>query len=133
MAMMTIAGLAQAGEVGVETIRYYQRRGLLTQPDRPAGRASAGRVRRYGDEDVRRLRFIRAAQAAGFSLGEIAELVDLNASSDRERARELARARLRELDRRIADLQAAKAWLGELERECAKGTAGPCPIIEAFT
>lgn len=90
-------------------------------------------MRRYAEEDVRRLRFIRAAQAAGFLLGEIAELIKLNASSDRERARELARARLCELERRISDLQAAKAWLGELERECAKKIAGPCPIIEAFT
>jgi MerR family transcriptional regulator, mercuric resistance operon regulatory protein len=69
MAGMTIGALASAGGVGVETVRYYQRRGLLAERER---RASPGAgVRRYGDADVRRLRFIRAAQAAGFTLEEI--------------------------------------------------------------
>ena len=130
MAGLTISGLAQSGDVGVETVRYYQRRGLLAEPPKPA--AAGGGVRRYGDEDVRRLRFIRAAQAAGFSLEEIAELLELDASSDRARARALARARLQEIDRRIADLQTARSWLSDLERECAKGKTGPCPIIQAF-
>ena len=134
MAGLTISGLAQAGDVGVETVRYYQRRGLLAEPPKPAaaGGGGGGGVRRYGGEDVRRLRFIRAAQAAGFSLEEIAELLELDASSDRARARALARARLQEIDRRIADLQTARSWLSDLERECAKGKTGPCPIIQAF-
>ena len=132
MAGLTISGLAKAGDVGVETVRYYQRRGLLAEPRKPAAAGGGGGVRRYGDEDVRRLRFIRAAQAAGFSLEEIAELLELDASSDRTRARALARARLQEIDRRIADLQTARSWLSDLERECAKGKKGPCPIIQAF-
>jgi MerR family transcriptional regulator, mercuric resistance operon regulatory protein len=128
----TIAGLARAGDVGVETIRYYQRRGLLAEPKRPPGPGSGGGVRRYGDEDVRRLRFIRAAQAGGFSLDEIAALLALDATEDRPRARQLARARLDALDRRIAALQATRAWLSDLERECARDGAGPCPILQAF-
>lgn len=63
---MTIAGLARAGGVGVETVRYYQRRGLLKTPERPDSAGHGGSVRHYGDQDVRRLRFIRSAQAAGF-------------------------------------------------------------------
>ena len=77
----TIGGLAKAAGVGVETVRYYQRRGLLPEPPRPHGE-----VRRYGDDDVRRLRFIRSAQAAGFTLAEIGELIALDASDDRPRS-----------------------------------------------
>lgn len=124
---MTIAGLAREGGVGVETIRYYQRRGLLSEPERPANG-----VRRYDGEDVRRLRFIRAAQGAGFSLEQIGELLALDAAQDRARARALAEERIAELDRRIADLQAARNWLSELERDCASGNPGPCPILKAF-
>ena len=69
--MTTIAGLAREGGVGVETVRYYQRRGLLDLPDRSNGAGANGGVRRYGPADARRLRFIRAAQAAGFTLEQI--------------------------------------------------------------
>ena len=65
---VTISGLAKAGGVGVETVRYYQRRGLLETPGRPQGGGLRGGVRAYGPEDVRRLKFIRSAQAAGFTL-----------------------------------------------------------------
>ena len=78
--------------MGVETIRFYQRRGLLDMPGRADG------IRRYGSDDVRRLRFIRQAQAAGFTLEEIKELLDLDASEDRSRARALADARVKALD-----------------------------------
>ncbi|HZG44904.1 MAG TPA: MerR family transcriptional regulator, partial [Allosphingosinicella sp.] len=67
MAALTIGKFAEAGGVGVETVRYYQRRGLLHTPERPVG-AGLGSVRRYSEEEVRRLKFIRAAQAAGFTL-----------------------------------------------------------------
>ncbi|MGJ3648935.1 MerR family transcriptional regulator [Sphingomonas sp. GlSt437] len=132
MATITIAGLARAGGVGVETVRYYQRRGLLNEPERPKGATIAGGARRYGDDDIRRLRFIRAAQSAGFSLDDIRELLDLDAISDRDRARAITRARLEELDRRIAELKKARGWLLELERDCANGEPGPCPILRAF-
>ncbi|MCC2981274.1 MULTISPECIES: MerR family transcriptional regulator [unclassified Sphingomonas] len=127
MTALTIAGLAQAGGVGVETVRYYHRRGLLAQPDRPARG-----VRRYDVDDVRRLQFIRAAQSAGFSLEQIGELLELDSSHDRERARALARARIEELEQRISSLQAARDWLSDLERDCADNATGPCPILKAF-
>ena len=123
---MTIARLGAAAGVGVETVRYYQRRGLLEVP------ASAGAVRRYGPEDVRRLRFIRRAQAAGFTLEEIGELLALDRTDDRARVRELAGARLEALDARIAELEASRAALERLRATCAAGSKGPCPILEAF-
>ena len=132
MKMMTIAGLAKEGGVGVETIRYYQRRGLLATPERPARQGAGGNVRRYGDADLRRLRFIRSAQSAGFTLDEISELLDLDATDDRARARELANLRIAALDARIAELQSARASLARLAAHCAHGGEGPCPIIAAF-
>ncbi len=101
MPAMTIAGLAREGGVGVETVRFYQRRGLLDTPDRPTGTGMGGGVRRYDAEDVRRLRFVRSAQAAGFTLEEIAELLQLDAADDRARAREMAAVRIAELDRKM--------------------------------
>ena len=132
MAEMTIAGLARAGGVGVETVRYYQRRGLLQTPKRPGDLGHGGGVRRYNDEDARRLRFIRSAQAAGFTLEEIAELIALDATDDRQRARELANERIKALDGRIAEMKAARDALSRLARECGSGSSGPCPIITAF-
>ena len=132
MAEMTIARLAQAGGVGVETVRYYQRRGLLAEPPRPQGPGSGGGVRRYGAQDVRRLRFVRSAQAAGFTLEQIGELLALDAGEDRERALALAQERLVELDARIAELEAARGALRRLAGACAGGGRGPCPILEAF-
>lgn len=125
---MTIGALARDGGVGIETIRYYQRRGLLAEPARPA----PGGARRYAAADLGRLRFIRAAQAAGFTLEQIGELLRLDASDDRPRVRALAREQLAVLDRRIAELTRARAWLSGLERECAAGEDGPCPILGAF-
>lgn len=78
MTGMTIAALAREGGVGVETVRYYQRRGLLDEPDRPTGAGAGGGIRRYGTDDARRLRFIRSAQAAGFTLEQIGELLALD-------------------------------------------------------
>lgn len=132
MEATTIAGLARQGGVGVETVRFYQRRGLLQTPQRPEGSGLGGGVRRYGPEDVRRLRFIRAAQAAGFTLDEIAELLELDAGEDRARARALAETRIAALDARIAELQAARACLDRLARDCGAAGPGPCPIIAAF-
>ena len=123
---MTIAKLGAAAGVGVETVRYYQRRGLLSVP------ARAGAVRRYGPEDVRRLRFVRRAQAAGFSLDEIGELIALGSQDDRARVREMAADRLTALDARIAELERARAALERLRSACASGSKGPCPILEAF-
>ena len=123
----TIGGLAKSAGVGVETVRYYQRRGLLPEPARPPGE-----VRRYGDADVRRLKFIRSAQAAGFTLSEIKELIDLDASDDRARARELAKSRVAAIDDKIAELKEARDALAGLATAFANKRGGPCPILKAF-
>src|SRR5690348_13092510 len=123
---MTIGILARQGGVGVETIRYYQRRGLLQAPRRAHG------FRRYDDQDLRRLRFIRSAQAAGFTLEEVSELLALDATHDRARARQLAKARIAALDEKIAELEAARDALKRLARDCGASSRGPCPIITAF-
>lgn len=123
---MTIGKLAAAGGVGVETIRFYQRRGLLDEPTRNGG------IRRYGSDDLKRLRFIRQAQTAGFTLEQIRELLRLDASDDRQRARELARGRIEALDAKIAELKSARDALKKLAQECASGGSGPCPILSAF-
>ena len=123
---LTIGGLARQGGVGVETIRYYQRRGLLSTPRRGDG------VRRYGADALKRLRFIRTAQAAGFTLEEVGELLALDATHDRARARALAKARIAALDAKIAELEAARNALRYLARECGSNARGPCPILAAF-
>jgi MerR family mercuric resistance operon transcriptional regulator len=123
---LTIGQFAAAGDVGVETIRFYQRKGLLTQPTRESG------IRRYGSDDVRRLRFIRQAQAAGFTLNEIRELIALDAGNDRKRVRALARERIRALDGQMSRLKRARDALLRLERECSQGVSGPCPILASF-
>lgn len=126
---LTIKRFAEAGGVGVETVRFYQRRGLLAVPERAGG---DGAIRRYGQDDVRRLRFIRSAQAAGFTLEAIAELLSLDAGQDRSRAQQLAQERLVALDAKIEELNRARKALRRLAADCAGSSAGPCPILEAF-
>jgi MerR family transcriptional regulator, mercuric resistance operon regulatory protein len=128
---MTIGSLARSAGVGVETVRYYQRRGLLAEPERPSGGA-AGSVRRYDVDDLRRLRFIRSAQEGGFTLEEISELLELDATNDRARARAIAQSRITKLDRRIAALEMARSRLQKLANACGSNLAGPCPILESF-
>jgi MerR family mercuric resistance operon transcriptional regulator len=123
---LTIGKLAVAAEVGVETVRFYQRNGLMSVP------ARAGGIRRYGQHDVRRLRFIKQAQSAGFTLAEIKELLTLDAGEDRARARALAKSRIDALTLKIAELERARDSLKRLARECADGSTGPCPILAAF-
>lgn len=123
---LTIGKLAAAADVGVETVRFYQRRGLLSTPKRIDG------FRHYGESDVNRLRFIRLAQAAGFTLEEIRQLLALDSGEDRAAAREMASKRLAELDARMEALQHARASLQKLVSECAIGKTGPCPILKSF-
>lgn len=132
MTSLSISMLAQQGGVGVETIRYYQRRGLLHAPPRPAGGESRSGMRRYDDADLRRLRFVRAAQAAGFTLDEIGELLALDATRDRSRVHELATQRVAALDGKINDLQRARSALSRLAQRCGASAVGPCPILDAF-
>jgi MerR family mercuric resistance operon transcriptional regulator len=129
---LTIGKLAAAGDVGVETVRYYQRRGLIGTPARSGGDGWGGGIRRYGDNDLRRLKFIRSAQASGFTLDEISELLALEASDDRVRVRTLARQRIDALDAKIAQMTETRAALARLADQCAASDKGPCPILAAF-
>lgn len=124
--MSTIGGFARQGGVSVETVRFYQRRGLLPVPP------SASGARRYGPIHLERLRFIRAAQGAGFTLEEIRVLMSLDQRADRARIRRLAEARIESLDHKIAELQGSRAALAELSRQCSATRSGPCPILAAF-
>lgn len=126
MANMTIGQLANAGKVGVETIRFYQRRGLLMTPPK------TGAVRRYGDSDLDRLRFIRSAQKAGFTLNQIEELVVLDPMSDRKEVLQLARERLAEIEIRLRELKSVRDALRDLARDCESGAGETCPILKAF-
>jgi MerR family mercuric resistance operon transcriptional regulator len=124
---LTIGGLARAGGVGIETIRYYQRRGLMPEPAR-----DGNAVRRYDGAYLQKLRFIRSAQIAGFTLKEIRELLALDATRDRARARKMAQTRIAALNTQIADLTAARDALRTLAKACGARKKGPCPIIGAF-
>ena len=123
---MKIGEFARAGGVNVETIRYYQRRGLLAQPARHEG------PRRYTRSDLGRLQSIRSAQTAGFTLDEIASLLALD-TLDRTAAQNLARVRIAALDGKIATLQTMRGALLKLADNCAAERSGPCPIIDAFS
>lgn len=122
----TIGKFAKLGGVGVETIRYYQRMGLLEVPKRQDG------PRLYNDTHLRQLHFIRKAQAAGFSLQEIRTLIRLDESDDRAEAQAMAAERIKKLDRKIEELQEARNSLQRLTIECAKSNEGPCPILHSF-
>ena len=122
---LRIGTLARAAGVGIETIRYYQRRRLLGTPAR-----AFGGQRSYPPEFVDRVRFIKRAQALGFSLDDVAALLQLNDGTGHVRARQLASARLAEIESRVADLAAMRDVLAKLIRHC-EHTEGrvPCPII----
>ncbi|MFY9178836.1 MAG: MerR family DNA-binding protein [Venatoribacter sp.] len=124
--MFSIGKFAEAGGVGVETVRFYQRKELLNVPQ------PKGSVRYYNDEDLRRLKFIKKAQSAGFTLDEIKELLHLDAGHDHARANAMAQARIKELDIKIAELQQARDALASLSNQCCHTKTGPCPILEAF-
>ena len=126
---LSIGHLAGEAGVNVETIRYYQRRGLLLAPAKP----ESGH-RRYAPELVKRVRFIKRAQALGFTLDEIAGLLRLDEAHACLETRELA-ARKRELiETKLADLTAMRKALSKLMQQCdAIGSAGVCPIIHALT
>ena len=97
---LTIGVLAEAAGVNVETIRFYQRKGLMQEPDRPLGG-----IRRYGEADMARVRFIKSAQRLGFSLDEIADLLKLEDGSHCNEAREQAERKLIDVRARLSDLQ----------------------------
>jgi MerR family transcriptional regulator, mercuric resistance operon regulatory protein len=122
----TIGTLAAAAGVHVETVRYYQRRGLLDEPRRPRGG-----VRRYTDADVDRLRFIKRAQAVGFTLAEIQSLLALRERKSCRATRDLAAAKLRVVDARIRELRHLRAELAQWIADCDANTEdATCPVIE---
>ena len=129
MSDMTIAKLARAADVGIETVRYYQRRGLMPVP-RAAGKSA---YRHYDVEHLQQLLCIRKAQSAGFTLEEIKELLVLDRSRDRARIRVLAGQRLEALARQAEELETSRKALRRLLDVCQSSNRGPCPIIEAFS
>jgi Hg(II)-responsive transcriptional regulator len=127
--MMWISEAADQAGVNVQTLRYYERRGLLPKPPR---RTSG--YRDYRDDSVRTVRFIKRAQELGFSLDEVEELLALRRQSprNRQRLRSVAERRIQQIDRKIAELERMRAALRTLVHTCQAGTTLACPIIEAL-
>lgn len=124
-----IGRLAEATGVHLETIRYYQRLGLIPTP-----RHERGSVRRYGEDAVSRLRFVKRAQSLGFSLEEIKLLLGLSVGEHCGETRKFAEQKRRTVERKIADLRKIRIALDELIRACGKGSVGRgCPIIESLS
>jgi len=128
MSEMTIGGLAKSAGVNVETIRYYQRLRLLEEPARPPGG-----VRRYGEDAVSRVKFIKRAQDLGFSLAEIRRLLSLGEPQTCGEARSLAAEKLALVEARLADLESLRGTLKALIGRCDRGRGKvACPIIESL-
>ena len=126
---MRIGATAEQAGVNVQTLRYYERRGLLPRPPR---RESG--YREFPDDAVRVVRFIKRAQDLGFSLDEVEELLKLRNEKrrDRTRIRAVAERRVRQIDQKMNELQAMKNALGRLLHCCRDGSTLECPIIEAL-
>lgn len=125
---LAIGALAEAAGVNVETIRFYQRKGLMREPDRPVGG-----IRRYGEPDLARVRFIKSAQRLGFSLDEIADLLKLEDGSHCTQARKQAERKLADVRARLDDLRRIENVLQDLvERCCAARGQVRCPLIAAL-
>lgn len=125
---LTIGTLAKLAGVSVETLRFYQRRGLLGEPDKPYGS-----IRRYGQADIARVRFVKAAQRLGFSLDEVAGLLTLDDGAHCDDARQLAELKLADVRGRLADLRRIEKVLASLVRDCcaSQGTVS-CPLISSL-
>jgi Hg(II)-responsive transcriptional regulator len=128
MDTLTIGKLATAAEVGIDTVRFYERAGLMKKP-----RRTAAGYRLYAESDAARLRFIRRAKTLGFSLDEIAELLRLNDGGGRRSAvRSLAELRLGEIEQKLKELGLIRDRLRRLVHQChGDGPLTGCPIIEA--
>ncbi len=125
-ASYTIGALARAAGVHVETVRYYQRVGLIAEPPRPPGG-----VRHYAPEIAERIRFIKRAQRLGFTLHEIAELLDLGDGRCAD-VRHRAEARRDQITAQIGDLQAMRDALEGLIGACRTGRRRHCPIVQSL-
>jgi len=128
LSSLTIGALAAAAAVNVETIRYYQRKRLMTEPKRPYGQ-----VRRYGEADVARVKFVKSAQRLGFSLDEIAGLLALDDGTHCDEARVMAEQKLDNVRLKLRDLRRMEAVLKRLVADCcsSRGTIS-CPLIAAL-
>ena len=125
---LTIGKLADAAGVNIETIRYYQRRGLLDEPPKPLGGH-----RRYASEQAKRVRFIKRALALGFTLDEVGALLTLDAAYACGETRALAVRKLGLIERKMADLAAMRQALGGLVQQCDVDNGGAnCPIIDVL-
>lgn len=127
----TISGLAQDAGVNVETIRYYERIGMLRQPRKPLQG-----WRRYDETALRRIRFIKRSQQLGFTLAEVKELLGLRASASAatcKRVSKKAGDKIVEIDDKVRDLMAVRDVLADLAGSCPEdGTGRPCPILDAL-
>lgn len=122
---LTIGAFAKAAGVNVETIRFYQRKGLLPEPDKPYGS-----IRRYAEADVARVKFVKSAQRLGFSLDEVAGLLMLDDGTHCDEARVLAEHKLKDVREKLADLHRIESVLARLVHDCCtnQGTVS-CPMI----
>jgi MerR family mercuric resistance operon transcriptional regulator len=125
---MKVGALAAQAGVHIETIRYYQSIGLMPTPSR-----KGGAVRRYGTDALRQLRFIKRAQALGFSLEDVKALSRWNSGDNCDEARDLAKRKLEIVEQRIADLESIRSALENLVSAChSRKQAASCPIIESL-
>ncbi len=128
--MLTTGQVAERAGVNIQTVRYYERRGLLPAPPRrPSG------YRQYDADHVARIRFIKRAQELGFTLQEIEELLSLRTDPDADSADVRGRtfSKMLEIDRKIEDLTRMRAKLAELASSCSgHGSTSECPILEAL-
>jgi Hg(II)-responsive transcriptional regulator len=128
--LLTIGRIAQQADVGIDTIRFYERRGLLPKPNR----TSSG-YRIYTPDTIRRLNFIRKAKTLGFVLEEIISLLELQDSKGaKAEVKTLTRRKLEQIETKISDLERMREVLSALEHDCAgTGDVRTCPIIEALS
>ena len=124
----TIGSLAETAGVNVETIRFYQRKGLMPEPEKPYGS-----IRRYGAAELARVRFIKSAQRLGFSLEEVGELLKLEDGARCSEARQLAEQKLVDVRQKLSDLQRIESVLAGLVARCSavRGRVN-CPLIASL-
>ena len=125
---MSIGQLAKSAQVGIDTVRFYEKHGLLPKPQR-----KASGYRQYSVDDARRLVFIRRAKELGFTLADIGELLKLRSGRNVERVRKVAQTKLESVEAKIAELERMREVLKDLVAACpGHGDADRCPILRAF-
>lgn len=125
---LSIGAFAKSAGVNVETLRFYQRKGLLPEPERPLGG-----IRRYGSADVERVKFVKSAQRIGFSLDQVAHLLKLEDGTHCNEAAELAASRLVDVRERLRDLTRMENALSRLVDQCCSQHGNiSCPLIAAL-